>query len=501
MKKKKSAHKSAPSVAPKTVSTQKAPDSPSVVTAAPVPTHVETVQAAPAPPTITLCMIAKNEEQLIAQAINSVRSIVSEVVVVDTGSTDRTVEIVTALGAKVLHMPWDNDFAAPRNLSIQHATGDWILVLDADEAIAETDIDALRSLTRDPRICWEFLQRHYSNDHRLSEFQPVTGEYLKWEKGNAGFFESNLCRLFPNRRGIEYRGRVHELVEHSIREIPDLTVRRTKVRIQHYGHTDEVLARKDKAKLYTPLGEEKLRDDPTHWQSFFEMGVENNRNGRLWESVTAFLQSLNLKPDYIPTWVNMGYVYCELGRYRQAEVSLNGALDLDPKNDEAHCNLGVVYMRANKLPLAERHLRLAIQSNPSYVNAYCNLGKALAMMQRLPEAVAVYRRVLEIMPQCAVALADLGAIYLSSRMFAEAEPLLRGALQLDSTQTRCLFHLGQLYRAVGNSAQAIAALERFVQVEEARAKGTPAPEQARFLAQVRTEVERYKVQAAQAPAR
>src|SRR5690606_35296758 len=195
--------------------------------------------SAPDRPTISLCMIVRDEETLLAQALKSVSSVVSETIIVDTGSTDRTVEIAKEFGAKVYFCKWDNDFSAPRNLSIQHATGDWILVLDADEAIAEKDLEELRKLTLEPNTCWEFLQRHYSNDHRLSEYQPVTGEYPEWERNYAGFFESNLCRLFPNRRGVEYRGRIHELVEHSIRDIPSLTIKRTKVRLQHYGHTDE----------------------------------------------------------------------------------------------------------------------------------------------------------------------------------------------------------------------------------------------------------------------
>ena len=467
--------------------------SPTRVDVAPVPSVTPSPQP-PKPPTISLCMIVRDEENFIGQAIESVRSIVSEIIIVDTGSTDRTLEIAKRYGAKIFHRTWDDDFSAPRNLSLSHATGDWILVLDADEAIAGSDLDELRRMTTEPATCWEFLQRHYSNDHRLSEFKPVTGEYPEWERGNRGFFESNLVRMFPNRKGIVYRGRVHELVEHSIREMPELTIKRTKARIQHYGHTDEVLAKKDKARLYTPLGEAKLKDSPKHWQAFFEMGVEHNRNGKHWESVTAFLQSLNLNPNYVPTWVNMGYVLCELGRYRQAEVSLQGALDIEPRSDEAYCNLGVVYMRSNRMPEAEQSFRKAIEINPQYVNAYCNLGKTYALTKRIPEAVAVYRRVLQIMPQCAVAKADLGAIYLSNRMFVEAEVCLREAIQHDPSMTRVLFHLGQLYRATGRVVQAVESLEQFCTHEESRLRTSPAPEQERFVKQVRNEFESYKRQ-------
>lgn len=418
--------------------------------------------------TISLCMIVRDEEDWIRQAIESVQQIVSEVIVVDTGSTDRTVEIAKELGAKVFFQAWEDDFAKARNFSIEQATGDWILILDADEAIAAKDLPALKRLTRDRKICWEFLQRHYSNDHRLSEYTPVRGEYPEWEKGHKGYFESNCVRLFPNRMGLTYEGRVHELVEHSIKRLGKHKIKRTNVRIQHFGHTDKVKEKKNKSKLYTPLGIEKLKDDPKNWQAFFELGVEHNQNGRLQESVMAFTQSLAMEPNYVPAWVNMGYVLCEMQRYRLAEFALLSALEIDPRNDEAFCNLGVVYMRTNQLKKAEQALRQAVVINPKYVNAACNLGKAVAMQNRLPEAVLVYRQILQIMPGCTVAKMDLASIYLSQRMLQEAEIFLRSALQDEPRNARAYFMLGQILQATSRVDDAAKALETFVALERTR---------------------------------
>ena len=139
-------------------------------------------------------MIAKNEEDWIANCIQSVSSIICETILIDTGSTDKTVEIAEGLGATVFHKPWKDDFSAPRNISLEMAKGEWILILDADEAIAQSDLEGLQKLTLDRNICWEFLQRHYSNDHRMSNYFPVRGEFPEMEKNYAGFFESNLYR-------------------------------------------------------------------------------------------------------------------------------------------------------------------------------------------------------------------------------------------------------------------------------------------------------------------
>jgi len=96
---------------------------------------------------ITLCMIAKNEERCIRACLASARESVDEIIVVDTGSTDRTAEAARSFGARVYHYPWDDDFSAPRNVSLEHASGDWILVLDADEMLEPGAAGKIRKLT------------------------------------------------------------------------------------------------------------------------------------------------------------------------------------------------------------------------------------------------------------------------------------------------------------------------------------------------------------------
>ena len=86
-------------------------------------------------------MIVKNEEKHLVKCLKSVRDIVDEMIVVDTGSTDKTKDIAQVFGAKVFDFPWTGDFSAARNHSLEQATGDWILILDADEVISARDLD------------------------------------------------------------------------------------------------------------------------------------------------------------------------------------------------------------------------------------------------------------------------------------------------------------------------------------------------------------------------
>jgi glycosyltransferase involved in cell wall biosynthesis len=101
-------------------------------------------------PQISLCMIVKDEETLLPRCLSSIQGVVDEIIVVDTGSTDRTVAIAQSFGASVYHHPWQDDFAAARNESVRYAHGDWILVLDADETLLSDCIPALRQAITSP---------------------------------------------------------------------------------------------------------------------------------------------------------------------------------------------------------------------------------------------------------------------------------------------------------------------------------------------------------------
>ncbi len=393
-------------------------------------------------------MIVKNEAHCIAACLESVRSIVDEIIIADTGSEDQTVLIAESFGAHVFSFAWCDDFAAARNATIARATKEWILILDADEVIASSDLSALQARTKDRTICTEFMQRHYTNDVRLSDFTPCRGAFPELERHYAGYFESNCVRLFPNHEGLLYHNRIHELVEPSIYALKKHTIERTSIRIHHYGHTPEIQALKKKHLLYTPLGVKKAEEDPTDWKAFYELGVERNVHATTVAdreaSVAAFKRSLALHPEYVPTWVNMGYVLMELGRFQESLDACKEALRRDPKNADAYCNIGVIGLRTGDMKLAERATLSAIERNPSYVNALRNLVKIYCQTGRLSEAALVCTYVLSFVPQFPPALADLGMVYLQGRELKSAEKYLQQSLAFDPRNPETLFHLGQL---------------------------------------------------------
>ena len=108
-------------------------------------------------PSISLCMIVKDEEESLPTCLNSIRDYVDEIIIVDTGSTDSTVEIAKSYNAKVYHHPWENSFSKARNYSLSYATCDWILIMDADEEIEKKDAFKLRDVIKNDDVNLIFM--------------------------------------------------------------------------------------------------------------------------------------------------------------------------------------------------------------------------------------------------------------------------------------------------------------------------------------------------------
>lgn len=148
---------------------------------------------------LSVCMIVRDEEAHLAAAIQSVLTVASEVVVVDTGSRDRTQEIARDLGARVLSVAWQDDFSLARNVALSAARYDWILSLDADQQLNATSLPALREAVRRPVLAQLVHVDLMGKDLR----QPPVSSFPS-------------LRLFRRDERIRFRGRVHEDVAGSL---------------------------------------------------------------------------------------------------------------------------------------------------------------------------------------------------------------------------------------------------------------------------------------------
>jgi tetratricopeptide (TPR) repeat protein len=154
---------------------------------------------------LTLCLIARNEEEMLPGCLASVRGVADELVVVDTGSTDRTRDLARAAGALVLERPWDDDFAAPRNLALSRATGDWVLVLDADERLAPAAGPVVLEAMARGGFDLGFLRFHNADRPDASAEEILAGR----ARVGAAYSLPRLMRRLPD---LRFSGIVHENV-------------------------------------------------------------------------------------------------------------------------------------------------------------------------------------------------------------------------------------------------------------------------------------------------
>jgi len=214
--------------------------------------------------TLSVCLIARNEARTIARALDSVSEVASQRIVVDTGSTDGTPEAAREAGAEVHAFPWVDDFSAARNASLAHATGDWILVLDADEWLAPESIKPLRRCLGDARTdAWRVLQRN---------LQPP-GELLRWE-------DTPVTRLFRHRPQYRYTGRIHEQVAPAIQAAGG-RVAESAIVLMHDGYQQtDVQGGIDRRRRNLALLERAAATSPDDAYLLLQLGVTLKSVGR-----------------------------------------------------------------------------------------------------------------------------------------------------------------------------------------------------------------------------
>ena len=195
-------------------------------------------------PSVSLCMIVKNEASCLERCLRSVQGLVDETIIVDTGSTDETVEIAKKYHAVVKNYEWNNDFAKARNYSISFATKEWILVLDADEYLREDDRDLFQS-----SLLAEEVDSYYIKTLSFTE------------KGSAQSCVINLNhRLFRRNKGFHYRGAIHEQLvtdEEVNSQISDIS-------FYHTGYLKEVVQAKNKPERNKEILKRLLDADPNN---------------------------------------------------------------------------------------------------------------------------------------------------------------------------------------------------------------------------------------------
>ena len=326
---------------------------------------------------LSLSMIVRNEAERLERCLASVAGFVDEMVLLDTGSTDDTVAIAARCGAVVHHLPWPGDFAPARNEALQRVTGDWVLVLDADEMLNEQAKEPLRQLMADPDLLLINLLRH--------------------ELGAAQAPYSNVSRLFRRHPAISWSRRYHSMVDDSVAALQE---REPRWRIAdcpvpallHDGYRPDLLASGHKAQRLRAAMEAELAERPGDAYAAAKLGALEISEGQR-ERGLALLR--------------LGLTSCPADAHPERyELLLHLALAeaAEPQGTSVAEDL---YRHALRLPLPPR-LTLAARLNLAAL--LMEQGPEASGGRNLVEAAALAQAAAEAAPELAVGWRSLGLI-------------------------------------------------------------------------------------------
>lgn len=314
--------------------------------------HPETVSR------ISLCMIVKNEEDCLVRCLESARDFVDEIIVVDTGSTDRTVEIAKSFGALIYHHPWENDFSKHRNQSLSYATGDWVFQLDADEELFAEDGCKIRGTA----------------EKGDADYYNCVFYDFKKDGSVRGVF--NLIRLFKNSAGMRYTQKVHNQL---------ITTGRgafSSIRIRHYGYDLSEEKMEAKHIRTTTLLKEMLETDPEDAYSrhqlaaSYSMHREYEKAVEQGEMALGIMRKKGLQNGFLmTTFYTVAQGYYALGNIADAERVCREALVLYPMHlDICHILADICFRKhsiGEYLDAAERYLNIydELPKNPSLIGS------------------------------------------------------------------------------------------------------------------------------------
>jgi glycosyltransferase involved in cell wall biosynthesis len=329
-------------------------------------------------PTLSLAMIVKNEEKNLGHCLASVQDLVDEMVVVDTGSTDGTVALAESFGARIGHFPWTGDFAAARNESLRLCTGDWVLVLDADEAVDVLDHPKVReAIAQEDCLAYNLISRNYSEsaDWLLLDqvALPNTSDYTEGAQfpyyGDAP--NMRLFRRFPD---VAYEGRIHELViPYFIRR--NLPMGALDVVVHHYGKVDYARER-EKLDRYLALAEKDVAAHPLNEQCQFNLMIQAHAAGKYETAVRSGLAYIRLMPRTpLRVFTILGMSLQGMGRHKDAIACFETVLGVKADHALSLERLALSLRALGRAAEARKHLMGVLEARPTYSPPYFALAE------------------------------------------------------------------------------------------------------------------------------
>ncbi|MEN6568165.1 MAG: glycosyltransferase family 2 protein [Veillonellales bacterium] len=332
-------------------------------------------------PTVSLCLITKNEEDCITACIQSAAGLVDEIVVVDTGSVDHTVKLAEKLKAKVVPYAWQDDFAAARNFGLDQAAGDWILVLDGDEVLEPVDRELFDRLLAAPGVEGYFLT-----------IRSLLGD-------GEEEVSDRVVRLFKNNPLYRFEGAIHEQVIGSIKQQNgNFGLAQSGIAIFHTGYLQKRMAAKNKHQRNICVIRRALEAKPDDPFLLYSLGIEFTQAGDIAqgnEFLASSLVRLTGREGYFHHVImTLGTGLLQIGERERLNRLLDNALIMFPGDPEFCLLKGLTAFQSGDWQAAAAGLRQAAAAATDTLLPLCHiqvlLADALLMTGRNDQAETAY---------------------------------------------------------------------------------------------------------------
>ncbi len=377
---------------------------------------------------LSLCMIVKNEETSLPQCLESIKDVVDELIVMDTGSDDQTVAIAESFGAQVPSFTWCDDFAAARNAALSYVSGDWVLVLDADEVLNPHVVPKIRKA--------------------ISDDQYLVVNLIRQEIGAMQSPYSLVSRLFRRHSDIRFSRPYHALIDDSVGQIlkqePTWQIAEIPTpAIFHSGYQPSAIAQANKTVRARQAMENYFQQNPHDPYVCNKLGALYLQIGKDSEGIKLLKQGLksNRAESYVlfELHYHLANAYVRQQKLDQAAKHYQKAIAqplLPQLKLGAYNNLGSLLLSVGDLANALRAYQTVIKIDPQFAVGYYNLGMALKAMGRNQEALSAYQRVINLNPDYAQAYQNLGVIYYKTGLITESLQAFKRAVELYQAQNR-----------------------------------------------------------------
>jgi FkbM family methyltransferase len=312
-------------------------------------------------PFISLCMIVKNEENVLKRCLQSVEGILDEILILDTGSTDRTIEIASQYTDKIYQSLWTNDFSDARNYIASKASGEWIIALDADEYVDRENLkETISYLKSVPSDLYVFKTN-------IINFAGEHGDQLIQHQHN---------RIYKNIPSIKFHRKIHEQLMIKGNAINGAE---SPLNIYHSGYMKHVVIKKNKRSRNRELIEKELEMSENTAFDYFNLGNELNSIGDYQEALKCYQKAFNFKKDINYTWVPINVVqliHCliYLQRYNDALSVIEDAKNIWTGAIDFHYLQGHIYFLQHRYGDAKLILKKLLNQKGKYKTTLVSLN-------------------------------------------------------------------------------------------------------------------------------